>query len=79
MSSAVAILLFTASWCGPCQQVERDFARESQVQVIDVDSAYGQMMAKKYHIRSIPAIFTDEQELLFGDYIYTEPDLWRKE
>ena len=79
MSSAVAILLFTASWCGPCQDAERDFAHESQVQVIDVDSSYGQMMVDKHNVLGIPSILTDEDELLEGTYIYTKGTLWSKQ
>ncbi len=52
---------FTAPWCGPCrkiaplmEQLAEDYKDRAQVVKIDIDA--NKQTAKKYSIRSIPAV-----------------------
>lgn len=59
------IIIFTASWCGPCQHMKQNVYSSPQVNsvadrfhwlMLDVDSASNQDLAKKYGVRGIPHI-----------------------
>ncbi|MEM9216828.1 MAG: thioredoxin [Cyanobacteria bacterium P01_F01_bin.150] len=57
----VIALDFTATWCGPCkvvapvmQQLAEDYWKRAAVAKVDVDESKD--VAKRYGIRSIPAV-----------------------
>ena len=57
---------FAASWCGPCQLMERQVWSDAEVQQrlakkvvplkIDVDSAQGETLAQRYTIQAVPTM-----------------------
>ena len=59
--SGMVVVDFTATWCGPCRmvaplidQLNEEYADKVQVFKIDLDQ--NKENAKKYEIRSIPAV-----------------------
>ena len=63
--SGYKVIMFTASWCGPCQQWKRDEAtqlkktgwkigtdKDSHFQTVDVDN--NKALSSKYNVTSIP-------------------------
>jgi thioredoxin 1 len=67
-SETLTVVDFTASWCGPCRkispymdQLAETFPEKMTVAKLDIDQA--KAIAKKYAVRSIPAVlfFKDGQ------------------
>lgn len=54
MSPTVVFLAFTATWCGPCQQMHSDFAGHPLVRFVDVDQQ--PEMARIYRVISVPTV-----------------------
>ena len=54
MDAAVVFLAFTATWCGPCQQLHRDFDGHRAVTFVDVDAE--PEMARRHSVRRMPTI-----------------------
>lgn len=52
------VIMFSASWCGPCQRVKPTFltlkeqTSDVQMEVVDVDQASD--LAQQYNIRAVP-------------------------
>lgn len=60
-SEKLVIVDFTAKWCGPCRKIAPFMEEISQnyqenVEVFKVDIDRSKPLAKKYAIRSIPAV-----------------------
>ena len=60
-SEKLVIVDFTAKWCGPCKKIApfmEDIAQtyQDRVEVVKVDIDQSKPLAKKYGIRSIPAV-----------------------
>ena len=70
------LLYFTAKWCGPCRQMERQVFNLNSVSEavadrviplkVDYDSHEGEQLARQYHVPAIPAfiIITSQQEAI---------------
>ena len=65
------VLMFSASWCGPCQKVKPRFkelgeryAELAEFELLDVDESAE--LAQKYMIRSVPCfiLLQEEEETL---------------
>ena len=51
------ILRFTASWCGPCKQLEANLERAAlgiDIKVMDIDEQ--EDVARQYNVRSVPTL-----------------------
>jgi thioredoxin-related protein len=67
-----AIIIFSASWCGPCQKMKKEVYPSKAVQplhdkfiwaYLDIDESTNQKFVKKYDVRSYPTILIlDAQE-----------------
>lgn len=60
-SEKLVVVDFTAKWCGPCRKITpfmEEIAQtyEDSVEVVKVDVDRSKSLAKKYSIRSIPAV-----------------------
>lgn len=63
------VLMFTASWCGPCQRTKPVFlalkeqVSDVQMELVDVDDKSD--LANQYGIRSVPTfvLLKEEQEV----------------
>lgn len=60
METETKVIQFTATWCGPCQTIEKDFVKLSEVYKVpivkvDVDNDVNNLMVK-YNVKSIPHI-----------------------
>ncbi len=60
-SEKLVVVDFTAKWCGPCRKItpfmeEIAQSYEDSVEVVKVDIDKSKSLAKKYGIRSIPAV-----------------------
>jgi thioredoxin 1 len=50
----IEVLKFSASWCGPCRMLTQRLEGVEGITNIDIDK--DQETAKKYNIRSVPAL-----------------------
>jgi len=54
------LLIFSASWCGPCQNLKRAIAAEPEMtahlQTKNIDIDVDKELAKKYHVGSVPTL-----------------------
>lgn len=72
-SSMSKVLLITLQGCPHCEIVKKTLARLKsdyptlQVEELDVHSAKGQELIKKYSITGAPAIFIDDQFIQQGE------------
>lgn len=75
----LVVLDFTATWCGPCKVVApiidrlaKEYSDRATIVKVDIDQ--NKESAKKYGIRSIPAIIVSKNgeivETLFGSQPY---------
>lgn len=51
------VVKWTASWCGPCKQWDRDERSDVKVTVVNVDIDKRPDLAQKYKIRSVPQFY----------------------
>lgn len=65
------LLIFTASWCGPCQKMKKDVYPSAPVQAVagrlvwhtvDVDQRENQALARQHGVRSIPTLVIIDAE-----------------
>lgn len=61
LDSALALVDFSATWCGPCQMLapvveELAETMEGKVQVFSVDVDANADLAQKYNIMSVPSV-----------------------
>ena len=64
------VLIFSASWCGPCNQmkyyvwqnknVQKALSKFDSVQKIDIDA--NKAMATTYQVNSVPRVYVVNQE-----------------
>lgn len=65
------VLIFSASWCGPCkkmkyyvwqnQDVKDALSKFDSVQKIDIDAQNGKEMAIAYRVNTVPRIYIVDQ------------------
>lgn len=68
----------TASWCGPCRKIAPLIDQladeyEGRVKVVKLDLDQNKVTAKKYSIRSIPAVMVFKQGELVENLIGVAP------
>lgn len=52
MTPTIVFVVFTATWCGPCQQLHGDFAGHPLMTFVDVDQQPG--LARQHNVRNFP-------------------------
>lgn len=61
-ADADCVVAFTATWCGPCQQLKPQFAKASvrdgsrNYYVVDIDALHPDVL-ESYSIKSVPQVF----------------------
>lgn len=63
------IEIFTAEWCGSCQNLKKYLYKYSNISYIDIDTPKGHILAKEYNIRSIPFILYNKKEISVTELI----------
>ncbi|MEB3214873.1 MAG: thioredoxin [Nostocales cyanobacterium 94392] len=77
-SENILVVDFTATWCGPCrvvapliQQLAQEYPEDIKVVKIDVDQ--DKPLAKKYQVRSIPAVLIFKNGELVENLVGAKP------
>ncbi|MBE9213336.1 thioredoxin [Plectonema cf. radiosum LEGE 06105] len=77
-SENILVVDFTATWCGPCrvvapliQQLAQEYPEDIKVVKIDVDQ--DKPLAKKYEVRSIPAVLIFKNGELVENLVGAKP------
>lgn len=77
------ILIFTASWCGPCKNLKKDLTKYSNlfenttICIIDIDK--DRQLAGKYGVSKVPySIFFSKGERIKSVVGYSNMDKFRK-
>ncbi|MGF1672220.1 MAG: thioredoxin [Rivularia sp. (in: cyanobacteria)] len=77
-SENILVVDFTATWCGPCrvvapliEQLAQEYPEDIKVVKIDVDQ--DKPLAKKYEVRSIPAVLIFKNGELVENLVGAKP------
>ena len=77
------ILIFTASWCGPCQNLKRDLTKyvdyfeDTTICIVDIDEQ--PQLARKYGVNKVPySIFYSKGKKIKSVVGYSNIDKFRK-
>lgn len=66
------MILFTAAWCTPCQQVKQYLQEAYEgvlaVKVVDIDND-PEGLATKHKIKGIPTLIDDDKRVSYADAI----------
>ncbi|MEA5596280.1 thioredoxin [Rivularia sp. UHCC 0363] len=76
-SENILVVDFSASWCGPCRVVApliEKLAQEYQdIKVVKIDVDQDKPLAKKYEVRSIPAVLIFKNGELAENIVGVKP------
>lgn len=56
----MSLILFSASWCGPCQTLKGQMTPDMKSKVQMVDPQANESLAKQYGVRTIPTLVNTE-------------------
>jgi thioredoxin 1 len=76
-SENLLVVDFSASWCGPCRVVAplvEQLAQEHQdIKVVKIDVEQDKPLAKRYEVRSIPAVLIFKNGELVENIVGVKP------
>ncbi len=76
-SENLLVVDFTATWCGPCRVVAplvEQLAQEHQdIKVVKIDVDQDKPLAKRYQVRSIPAVLIFKNGELVENLVGAKP------